>query len=63
MVKVHKAVLLEHFYRSGTSLCSFCFKYMNAGFAKVRMQFIDSKGVALKEDNLTLAETPESGVC
>ena len=25
---------------------------------KVRMQFIDSKGVVLKEDNLTFAETP-----
>ena len=25
---------------------------------KVRMQFIDSKGVVLKEDHLTFAETP-----
>lgn len=30
---------------------------------KVRMQFIDSKGVVLKEDHLTLPKLPESGVC
>ena len=36
------------------------FKYMNATGKpmKVRMQFIDSKGVVLKEDHLTFAETP-----
>ena len=36
------------------------FKYMNVTGKpmKVRMQFIDSKGVVLKEDNLTFAETP-----
>lgn len=36
------------------------FKYMNATGKpmKVRMQFIDSKGVVLKEDTLTFAETP-----
>lgn len=41
------------------------FKYMNVTGKpmKVRMQFIDSKGVVLKEDNLTLPKLPESGVC
>lgn len=36
------------------------FKYMNTTGKpmKVRMQFIDSKGVVLKEDHLTFAETP-----
>lgn len=36
------------------------FKYMNATGKpmKVRMQFIDSKGVVLKEDVLTFADTP-----
>ena len=36
------------------------FKYMNSTGKpmKVRMQFIDSKGVVLKEDDLTFAETP-----
>lgn len=36
------------------------FKYMNTSGKpmKVRMQFIDSKGVVLKEDHLTFAETP-----
>ena len=36
------------------------FKYMNATGKpmKVRMQFIDSKGVVLREDHLTFAETP-----
>ena len=36
------------------------FKYMNATGKpmRVRMQFIDSKGVVLKEDHLTFAETP-----
>lgn len=36
------------------------FKYMNATGKpmKVRMQFIDSKGVVLKEDHLTFADTP-----
>ena len=50
---------LEYLYRSGTGLC-LRFKYMNATGKpmKVRMQFIDSKGVVLKEDHLTFAETP-----
>lgn len=36
------------------------FKYMNSTGKpmKVRMQFIDSKGVVLKEDTLTFADTP-----
>ena len=60
MVKVRKAVLpgisLPVWHRS----MPFVLNTWNATGKpmKVRMQFIDSKGVVLKEDHLTFAETP-----
>ena len=58
MVKVHKAVLLGNISTGLAQVYALRFKYMNVTGKpmKVRMQFIDSKGVVLKEDNLTFAE-------